>query len=192
MPESRSSRRGNSPYPHADLRTFGSLEPVVHRVKYTSEADDELHSWREAQLAKANDPAECRPYEVEFTLAWARHSFGHLRGDLVAVNVSDRAWRISYEPEIVPTRTDGLPLWRSPLAHGRPEPVMPHVVLQPGQRARARVIWVGWDGQPVGHAVVLSWPGGTKLAPTSGPRHPEAFWRSGRMVISASTFDRDV
>lgn len=47
-----------------------------------------------AAAADRDDPPECRTDEVDFELAWHRGTTGMLTGDLVAANVSDRAWRL--------------------------------------------------------------------------------------------------
>jgi len=48
------------------------------------------------------------------------------------------------------------------------------VELAPGERARTRVGWGGWDGPPASGTVLVTWAGGQTEVTAHGPVQPEA------------------
>ncbi|HEV8274932.1 MAG TPA: hypothetical protein VGQ26_04445, partial [Streptosporangiaceae bacterium] len=48
-----------------------------------------------------------------------------------------------------------------------------YVVLQPGERAAARVWWGSWCGQQASDRARVDWPGGSATAKVHGPVQPQ-------------------
>jgi Domain of unknown function (DUF4232) len=120
------------------------------------------------------DPAEvplCEAADLAVSVHWERDGTG-LRGQVVAENVGGRVCRLPGKPEVTPLAGDGTPLpartvitleWRSP----------GYVLLQPGQRAAARVGWPNWCGRPAAGQARVAWGGGSAVAEVHGPAQPE-------------------
>jgi Domain of unknown function (DUF4232) len=118
------------------------------------------------------DTPEARPGDVAFRLSWRAES-GHLRGELEASNVCDHAVRLSGKPGMTPIGVDGKPLAARTIV--TLEFVPPGFVeLAPGERARTRVGWSGWDGPPASSTVVVTWSGGQTEVRADGPVQPIA------------------
>jgi hypothetical protein len=133
-----------------------------------------------------DDIAACGPGDLELTVRWERHGTG-LRGEVIARNLSDRACRLASKPGVTPLRADGSPLptqtiisleLRSP----------GYVVLQPGERAAAPVLWSSWCGEPAGDRARVDWPGGSAIATVHGPAQPDCVPDTGANLTS-SWFD---
>jgi hypothetical protein len=115
---------------------------------------------------------EAQPGEVEFTLSWRAES-GYLTGHLEALNVSDHAVRLSNKPGLIPVGVDGQPLAADTIVTLEMRPPG-YVELQPGERARTRVGWGGWDGPPASGRFVVAWGGDRVEVSADGPRQPES------------------
>jgi hypothetical protein len=149
----------------------------MHTHAVTDE-DSRAERLRRAREAEANDPAEAAPEEIEFALEWLPTGAGSLRGDLVASNVSNRAFRLTGKPAIKPVSDDGsLPTSRHRVSGERRIPS--HIVLQPGQRASTSVAWSYRDEGFSSHAVIVGWAGGEKTVPTSGATYPPSVEATG-------------
>jgi hypothetical protein len=112
----------------------------------------------------------CLPGEVSVTVRWERDE-GGLRGQVIVENTGGRACRLPGKPRVRPLGMDGAPLpvrniitmeWRNP----------GHVVVEPGQRAAAPLLWAGWDGAGASPRAEVEWGGGTAVAPVEGPVQP--------------------
>ena len=120
------------------------------------------------------DPAEaplCEAADLAVAVHWERDGTG-LRGQVVAENIGGRACRLAGKPEITPLAADGTPLaartvitleWRSP----------GYVLLQPGQRAAARVGWRSWCGRQAAGRAQVGWGSGSAVAEVHGPAQPD-------------------
>lgn len=137
-------------------------------------------------VAVRPDVPEARPSDVAFRLFWRAES-GHLRGELVATNVSDHAVRLSGKPGLTPIGLDGEPLAAKTVV--TLEFVPPGFVqLAPGERARTRVGWSGWDGPPASSTVLVTWSGGQTEVTADGPAQPEGHGPATN--LSSSWFER--
>lgn len=128
----------------------------------------------------------CRSDDVVVSLRWER-SGDALVGEVIAENVVGHACRLGGKPTLTPLRQDGEPL---PTQHivTLEARVPSFVVLQPGQRATARVSWGGWCGDPASGRVVIGWEGGSAVADVQGPRQPGCP-EGGGANLSSSWFD---
>ena len=132
------------------------------------------------------DAVEASPDDVLFALTWQAED-GALSGVLEARNVSQRRVRLSGKPGLTPLDADGQPL--DAMAIVTLEMRMPgYVELDPGESARSKVGWAGWDGPPDGGIVRVELPGGQADVPASGPRQPSA--TGGATNLWSSWFDR--
>lgn len=113
----------------------------------------------------------CEAADLAVAVHWERDGTG-LRGQVVAENVGGRVCRLAGKPEVTPLAGDGTPLpartvitleWRSP----------GYVLLQPGQRAAARVGWSSWCGRPAAGQAQVAWGSGSAVAEVHGPAQPE-------------------
>lgn len=112
----------------------------------------------------------CGSEDVAVTVNWTQDGTG-LRGQVIARNVSARACRLAGKPGVTPLGLDGAPLPAQTVV--TLEMIMPgYVVLQPGQRAAARVGWREWCGQPASDRARVSWNGGAAVADVHGPVQP--------------------
>ena len=118
------------------------------------------------------DVPEAQPGDVTFRLSWRAKS-GHLTGELEASNVCDHAVGLSGKPGLTPIGLDGAPLAAETIVtlEFRPPGL---VELAPGERARTRVGWGGWDGPPASGTVRVTWAGGQAEVTAQGPVQPEA------------------
>jgi Protein of unknown function (DUF4232) len=124
------------------------------------------------ELMTDTNAAEASPDDVEFALTWQAEN-DTLAGVLEARNVSQRRVRLTGKPALTPLDTEGEPL--GAVAIATMELRMPgYVELDPGESARSRVGWAGWDGPAAGGTVRVEWPGGQADVPASGPRQPSA------------------
>ena len=73
---------------------------------------------------------------------------------------------------MTPLQHDGAPLPVSTIV-GLENLEPGYVILQPGQRAAARVHWGSWCGQEVSDRARVDWPGGSAEANVDGPVQPE-------------------
>lgn len=118
----------------------------------------------------------CGPDDLAVVVHW-QHDGTALRGRVIAENVGGRACRLAGKPGVTPLRPDGVPLPVSTtitlemLAPG-------YVVLQPGERAAARVHWDSWCGERASDRARVDWPGGSAVAEVRGPGQPAC--REGR------------
>jgi len=118
------------------------------------------------------DAAEASPDDVTFALTWLAEN-GALSGVLEARNISQRRVRLSGKPRLSPLDADGRPL--DAVAIVTLEMRMPgYVELDPGESARSKIGWAGWDGPAAGELVRVEWPGGQADVPVAGPRQPTA------------------
>ena len=113
----------------------------------------------------------CEAADLAVAVHWAPDGTG-LRGQVVAENVGGRACRLAGKPGITPLAADGTPLpaqtvitleWRSP----------GYVLLEPGQRAAARVGWRSWCGRQAAGQAQVDWGSGQAVADVHGPAQPE-------------------
>jgi hypothetical protein len=113
----------------------------------------------------------CGPDDLAVVVNWERDGTG-LRGQVIAENVGRRACRVEGKPEVTPLHPDGSPL---PVATGITlELIEPgYVILQPGQRAAARVWWPSCCGHQASDRAQVGWPGGSAVATVHGPTQPE-------------------
>lgn len=128
----------------------------------------------------------CRSDDVVLSLRWER-SGDALTGEVVAENVAGHSCRLGGKPTLTPLRQDGEPL---PTQHTitLEARVPSFVVLQPGQRARARVSWGGWCGDHASGRVRVAWEGGSAVVDAQGPPQPECPG-GGSLNTSSSWFD---
>jgi hypothetical protein len=123
-------------------------------------------------LMTDTDAAEANPDDVSFTLTWLAED-GALSGVLEARNVSQRRVRLTGKPGLSPLDADGQPLDAVTIV--TLEMRMPgYVELDPGESARSKIGWGGWDGPPASRIVRVEWPGGQADVPASGPSQPLA------------------
>lgn len=117
------------------------------------------------------------------TLRWER-SGDALAGEVVAENITGRACRMEGKPALTPLGLDGQPL---PTQHiiSLELRVPSYVVLQPGQRAAARVRWGGWCGEPCSGRVRVRWEGGSAVVDVQGPRQPACPEEGGGNLTSS-------
>jgi hypothetical protein len=112
----------------------------------------------------------CGSDEVAIAVHWQEAGSG-LRGQIVAENVGSRACRLDGKPTVIPLAADGTPLpVRNVVTEEFVEPG--YAVLQPGQRAVARLSWPSWCGQQASDQARVAWPGGSAVAAVHGPRQP--------------------
>ena len=113
----------------------------------------------------------CEAADLAVAVHWDRDGT-RLRGQVVAQNVGGRACRLAGKPGITPLAEDGTALpaqtvitleWMSP----------GYVLLQPGQRAGARVSWGSWCGRPAASQAQVHWDSGQAVADVHGPAQPE-------------------
>jgi hypothetical protein len=133
------------------------------------------------------EPAEARPRDVQFVLAWHADEDRGLIGELRVRNISATSVMLGGKPAIQPLRTDGVPLdARTAMTLEFRPPG--YVEIEPGEEAVAPVGWAGWNGPPASGDVLVQWPGGTSRVTVSGPHQPEA---SGpRTTLRSSWFNR--
>lgn len=113
----------------------------------------------------------CGSDDLAVVVNWEHDDTG-LRGQVIAENVSGRACRLANKPGVTPLRPDGAPLAVKTISSL--EAKLPgYVVLQPGQRATARVYWGSWCGQQASDQARVDWPGGSMIAKVHGPAQPE-------------------
>jgi Domain of unknown function (DUF4232) len=128
--------------------------------------------------AAAGSPGErppeaplCGPADLAVAVHWARDGAG-LRGQVVAENVGGRACRLAGKPAVTPLAADGTPLpaqtvitleWLSP----------GYVILEPGQRAAARLGWGNWCGPQATGRARVDWGSGEAVAEVHGPAQPD-------------------
>jgi len=120
------------------------------------------------------EPAEvplCAATDLAVAVHWERDGPG-LRGQVVAENVAAGPCRLAGKPGITPLAADGTPLpaqtvitleWRSP----------GYVLLEPGQRAAARVGWPSWCGRHAAGQAEVDWGSGQAVAEVHGPAQPD-------------------
>lgn len=129
---------------------------------------------------------EARPDEVELTLWWRVES-GRLAGQLEARNVCGHRVRLSGKPGVTPVGIDGELLDAHTVVTA--EMRLPgYVELAPGERARARVSWGGWDRPPASGTVMIALVGGEAKVHVDGPPQPQS--RGPAHNLSTSWFDR--
>ena len=81
-------------------------------------------------------------------------------------------FRLSHKPRLIPIGVNGQPLSAETIVTLEFRPPG-YVVLGPGERARARVGWGGWDGPAPSGRVLVAWDGGRQEVIAEGPRQPE-------------------
>jgi len=119
----------------------------------------------------SHDVPPCGPDDLAVVVTWERDGPG-LRGQVIAQNVSDRACMLASKPAVTPMRPDGSPLPTDTvitLEMRTPD----HVILQPGERAAARVAWASWCGEQASDRARVDWPGGSTVARVHGPAQPD-------------------
>jgi hypothetical protein len=130
---------------------------------------------------------EFRPADVSVTLRW-RDESGVLVGHIEIRNVSSRAGRLTGKPWVEPVGTDGTPLLVQSIV--TLEARLPgYVVLQPGERARARVSWTAWGGAPASGRAFVHWPGGAVEVEVDGPAQPARAGADDPTNLTSSSFD---
>lgn len=113
----------------------------------------------------------CGSDDLAVVVSW-EHDGTALSGQVIAENVSGRACRLRHKPGVTPLQSDGTPLPVITIVgmEGRDPD---YVILQPGQRAVARVYWRSWCGQQASDRARVDWPGGSAIAKVHGPVQPE-------------------
>ena len=112
----------------------------------------------------------CRSDDLAVVVNW-EHDGAALEGQVIAENVSGRACRLEYKPEVTPLQPDGTPLPVDTIVTLE-QKIPPFVVLEPGQRAASPVRWGSCCGQASDRARV-DWHGGSAVAAVHGPTQPE-------------------
>jgi hypothetical protein len=138
-------------------------------------------------VADEDPPPECRPDDVEVGLTWQLRNDGALSGWVSVRNRGERACRLSNKPAVIPLAADGSPLRVDTIVTLELR-IPDHVVLEPGQEARAPVGWGGWNGPPAGDRAVVVWGAERHRTevPVAGPPQPPS--RSGPSNISSGWF----
>jgi hypothetical protein len=113
----------------------------------------------------------CGSDDLEVVVQWEHGSPG-LDGQVIAENVSGRACRLGHKPGVTPLQPDGTPLSVETLVTLE-EKIPPYVIIEPGQRAAARVHWRAWCGQQASDRARVDWFGGSTAAKVHGPTQPE-------------------
>jgi hypothetical protein len=113
----------------------------------------------------------CGSDDLAVVVNW-EHGGPALEGQVVAENVSGRACRLADKPEVTPLQPDGAPLPVKTIISLEMK-VPRYVILQPGQRAAARVHWGSWCGQQATDQAQVRWTGGSTVATVHGPTQPE-------------------
>ena len=114
---------------------------------------------------------QCGSDDLAVVVNW-EHDGPALGGQVIAENVSGRACRLANKPEVTPLQPDGAPLPVKTIISLEMK-MPPHVILQPGQRAGARVYWGSWCGQQASDRARVDWPGGSAVAKVRGPVQPD-------------------
>jgi hypothetical protein len=130
---------------------------------------------------------ECAPADVHVTLRW-RDERGVLVGHIEMHNVSSRAGRLTGKPWVEPVGTDGTPLPVQSIVTLEAR-VPGYVVLQPGERARARISWPAWDGAPASGRAFVHWPGGAVEVEVDGPAQPARAGADDPTNLTSSWFE---
>jgi len=113
----------------------------------------------------------CGSDDLAVVVEW-KHGSPGLDGQVIAENVGGRACRLAYKPEVTPLQPDGTPLPVETIV--TLEEKMPsYVIVEPGQRAAARVHWGAWCGQQASDRARVDWSGGSTAAKVHGPTQPE-------------------
>ncbi|MCU1616079.1 MAG: hypothetical protein JWO98_3619 [Frankiales bacterium] len=112
---------------------------------------------RQNRLVSAEgDPAvECGVADVDVAVTWHDRG-GSLTGSVTVRNISRHACRVTGKPGVIPLGDDGAPLDVQTvitLELRRPD----HVVLEPGEDARAPINRGGWNGAPAGDQAIVVW-----------------------------------
>ena len=113
----------------------------------------------------------CGSDDLAVVVQW-EHSGRGLDGQVIAENVGVRACRLAYKPEVTPLQPDGTPLPVETLVTLE-EKIPAYVIIEPGQRAAARVHWGSWCGQQASDRARVDWYGGSTVAKVHGPTQPE-------------------
>ena len=113
----------------------------------------------------------CGSDDLAVVVSW-EHDGAALEGQVIAENVSGRACRLAYKPEVTPLQPDGTPLPVETIVTFELH-IPPYVVLEPGQRAASRVHWGSWCGQQASDRARVNWSGGSTVATVHGPTQPE-------------------
>ena len=114
---------------------------------------------------------ECAPEDLAVEVWWEQDG-GGLRGHVIVENIGNRACVLPGKPGVTPLGLDGAPLPTQTLI--TLEMLHPgYVILQPGQRAAARVRWSSWCGPPASDRAQVNWGDGTAIADVHGPVQPQ-------------------
>lgn len=113
----------------------------------------------------------CGSDDLVVVVDWERDGAA-LTGQVIAENISGRACRLADKPEVTPLQPDGTPVAVKTII-GWELKVPRYVVLQPGQRATARLHWGSWCEQRPSDRTRVKWPGGSTVAEVHGPVQPE-------------------
>ncbi len=118
----------------------------------------------------SEDPPVCRPDDLVLTLRWERSGDG-LSGQVIAENVGDHACYLPGKPNVIPLGMDGQRLDTQMIVSLEAR-IPGYVVLQPGQRAVARVDWSAWCGRPASRRAIVGWDRGSVTVDVDGPAQP--------------------
>ena len=113
----------------------------------------------------------CGPDDLAVVVNW-EHDGPALHGQVIAENVGGRACRFADKPGVTPLQPNGAPLQVKTIISLEMK-VPRYVILEPGQRAAARVYWASWCGQQASNRARVDWPGGSAVATVHGPTQPE-------------------
>jgi hypothetical protein len=128
----------------------------------------------------------CTRDDVVVRVVWERDGRG-LRGEVVVENTGDHACRLGGKPSVSPLAADGSAM-ATQTATTLELQGKGYVVIEPGQRATARLSWSNWcGGAPTARALVAWWDG-SAVARVEGPLRPGCDTRRPT-GLSSSWFD---
>lgn len=112
----------------------------------------------------------CTRDDVVARVVWQRDGRG-LRGEVVVENTGDHACRLGGKPSVRPLAADGTAM-PTQVAVTLEMRGTGYVVIEPGQRAVARLSWPNWCGEKPTSRALVSWWDGSAVARVEGPLHP--------------------
>jgi hypothetical protein len=144
-------------------------------------------SRRKPGRGRRPDAPVCRPGDLRVAVHWDRDDAGVLTGQVIAENISRRACLLAGKPAVSPIGVDGEPLpVGTVITLELREPG--YVIIAPGGRAAAQVIWSSWCGADAAGRARVSWEGGSAEAQVHGPAQP-ACDRGLSLDLATSWFD---
>ena len=135
----------------------------------------------------STDAPEAVPSQLQLALVWRRDDEGSLEGELRALNIAERAVRVSSKPRLAALGLAGEDLEVDMIVTAEMR-VPGFVLLEPGERARAPVLWSGWDGPPCSGRFIVDLAGGQATVRASGPRQPRS--QGPATLLSSWWFER--